>query len=205
VSGYLQVGLTPVIISNTIEWLSLDDWASRTQGPAGHDRKLAQGLGKSGHHRYRPTIPRISTRTDEGLTQWVEQKRKVNASKELDQGRHPQHQHVFRNPGKDDYVVVTFEQDYRSNNAEQPVLKKRPVLDQGRRPLENCLRRLRLTAPISRFTYRHRLSHESTCSPAAGHYPALHPAPRPTPWSNSRPVPAASCWSSTRQSAHLGR
>ena len=31
---------------------------------------------------------------------------------------------VFRNPGKEDLVVVTFEQDYRSNNLSN-VLKKR--------------------------------------------------------------------------------
>ena len=58
-----------------------------------------------------------------GIERWSEQKRLVNASKswiKVELGKLS----VFRNPGKEDLVVVTFEQDYRSNNLSN-VLKKR--------------------------------------------------------------------------------
>ena len=54
---------------------------------------------------------------------------------------------MFRYPRERDFVVVTFDQDYRSNNLSN-VDAQAPVLDEGRRPLENHLRggRLKLTA-----------------------------------------------------------
>ena len=55
--------------------------------------------------------------------QWVEHKRKVNAGKSwIKVGT--QNISMFRNPGKDEYVVVTFEQDYKSNNLAN-VMNKR--------------------------------------------------------------------------------
>ena len=31
---------------------------------------------------------------------------------------------MFRNPGKEDYVVVTFDQDYKSNNVSNEMRKR---------------------------------------------------------------------------------
>jgi uncharacterized protein YchJ len=65
-----------------------------------------------------------SFRNNEGdYGQWAQQKRLVAAGKswvKVDLSKLS----VFRNPGKEDMIVVTFEQDYRSNNLSN-VLKKR--------------------------------------------------------------------------------
>lgn len=122
-SSYLQVGLTPVIISNTIEWLSLDDWASERTALNREIEAWRKDWESRDVDRYLAHYSR-SFRNNEGdFAQWSQQKRLVATSKswvkvELSKLS------VFRNPGKEDMIVVTFEQDYRSNNLSN-VLKKR--------------------------------------------------------------------------------
>lgn len=122
-SGYLQIGLTPVIISNTIEWLSLDDWASERTALNREIEAWRKDWESRDVDRYLAHYSR-SFRNNEGdFAQWSQQKRLVATSKswvkvELSKLS------VFRNPGKEDMIVVTFEQDYRSNNLSN-VLKKR--------------------------------------------------------------------------------
>jgi murein L,D-transpeptidase YafK len=54
---------------------------------------------------------------------WTEQKRKVNAAKNwISVGT--EKMTMFRYPGKDDMVVVTFQQDYKSNNLTN-IMQKR--------------------------------------------------------------------------------
>lgn len=122
-SGYLQVGLTPVIISNTIEWLSLDDWASERTALNREIEAWRKDWESRDVDRYLAHYSR-SFRNNEGdYGQWAQQKRLVAAGKswvKVDLSKLS----VFRNPGKQDMIVVTFEQDYRSNNLSN-VLKKR--------------------------------------------------------------------------------
>lgn len=122
-SAYLQVGLTPVIISNTIEWLSLDDWSSERTALNREIEAWRKDWESRDVDRYLSHYSR-SFRNNEGdFALWSRQKHLVAASKswvkvELSKLS------VFRNPGKEDMIVVTFEQDYRSNNLSN-VLKKR--------------------------------------------------------------------------------
>ncbi|GAB2883077.1 hypothetical protein GCM10027046_09400 [Uliginosibacterium flavum] len=122
-STYLQIGVTPVIISNGIEWLSLDDWQNER---AALNKEIdnwradweSRDVGKYLDHYSKKF--RIG---DLDLNAWGKQKREVAAAKswikiELSQLS------VLRNPGKDDMVMVSFEQDYRSNNLNN-VAKKR--------------------------------------------------------------------------------
>jgi murein L,D-transpeptidase YafK len=119
----LQVGLTPVIIADQIEWVdsvALDrdraslaaaleqwraDWQSRDT-----ERYLA-------HYSQRFASP------DQDYAAWAEHKRKVNAAKnwiKVGLGRVS----MLRYPRERDVVVVTFVQDYRSNGLSN-VMKKR--------------------------------------------------------------------------------
>jgi murein L,D-transpeptidase YafK len=131
-AGNLQVGLTPVIISNSIEWLSLDDWQA--------ERKSLLAMIEAWRHdwesrdvdRYASHYSRNFTSDGADFRTWMDQKRKVNAGKSwIKVGVN--NLSMFRNPGKEDYVVVTFEQDYRSNNLDN-VMKKRQywVKEDGR-------------------------------------------------------------------------
>ena len=122
-SGYLQIGLTPVIISNTIEWLSLDDWAAERTALNRQIEAWRKDWESRDVARYLSHYSKNFRNSEGGIERWSEQKRLVNASKnwiKVELGKLS----VFRNPGKEDLVVVTFEQDYRSNNLSN-VLKKR--------------------------------------------------------------------------------
>ncbi len=122
-SKSLQVGLTPVIISNSIEWLSLDDWqAERTSllGTIEVWRKDWEGRDPKNYAQH--YSKKFSTDRQD-YRAWIEHKRKVNAGKSwIKVGT--SNISMFRNPGKDDHVVVTFDQDYRSSNLSGQMKKQ---------------------------------------------------------------------------------
>jgi murein L,D-transpeptidase YafK len=119
----MQVGVTPVIISESIEWVkpeALDaarqslsktveswrsDWESlKTDAYLKH---YARGFSAEGHN----------------LAAWSDQKRRVNTGKswiklKLDRVS------MFLYPGHENLAVVTFDQDYRSSNLSN-VMRKR--------------------------------------------------------------------------------
>jgi murein L,D-transpeptidase YafK len=122
-SGYLQIGLTPVIISNTIEWLSLDDWAAERSSLNFQIEAWRKDWESRDVKRYLSHYSKQFRNNEGDYDRWAKQKRLVTAGKswiKVELGK----MSVFRNPGKQDLVVVTFEQDYRSNNLSN-VLKKR--------------------------------------------------------------------------------
>ena len=68
----------------------------------------------------------------QGYQAWIEQKRKFIAGKswiKIDTGNIS----MFRNPGKEEYVVVTFEQDYRSSNLSNQMKKRQYWIKEGGR------------------------------------------------------------------------
>ena len=122
-SGYLQIGLTPVIISNTVEWLSLDDWAAERTALNRQIEAWRKDWESRDVARYLSHYSKNFRNSEGGIERWSEQKRLVNASKswiKVELGKLS----VFRNPGKEDLVVVTFEQDYRSNNLSNQMKKR---------------------------------------------------------------------------------
>lgn len=119
----IQVGLTPVIISDNVEWLSLDHWNTERESlkqAIEQWRRDWEGLNTEsylGHY----------ARNFEGdgmnLRQWSERKRQVNAGKSwVKLGL--ANISMFRYPGKDDLVVVTFDQDYKSSNLSGSMKKR---------------------------------------------------------------------------------
>jgi murein L,D-transpeptidase YafK len=132
VSRYVQVGMTPVIIADEIEWTDAAaleteraslaaaieawraDWESRDS-----DRYLAHYSAKFSAGR-------------ENYAAWAKHKRRVNAAKKwIKVG--VSRVGMLRYPGERDFVVVTFEQDYRSSGLSN-VMKKRQywVKEDGR-------------------------------------------------------------------------
>lgn len=122
-SKNLQIGLTPVIISNSIEWLSLDDWqAERTSLLTMIDEWRKDWESRDTDRYARHYAARFKS-DGHGLDSWIEHKRKVNAGKSwIKVGT--DNISMFRNPGREDHVVVTFEQDYKSSNLSN-VMQKR--------------------------------------------------------------------------------
>ena len=119
----LQIGLTPVIISNSIEWLSLDDWRNE-RATLNKTIEVWRSDWESGDiNRYlRHYSPKFSA-GKQTLEQFAQQKRQVNASKDWVKVK-LSNVSMFRDPGKDELVVVTFEQDYRSNNLNNQMKKR---------------------------------------------------------------------------------
>lgn len=119
----LQVGLTPVIISNSVEWLSLDDWAKERNELNKTIDAWRTDWESRDTDRYLKHYSKRFKSADQGYEQFVAQKKQVNAGKEWIKVK-LDNLSVFRNPGKEEVVVVTFDQDYRSNNLNNQMKKR---------------------------------------------------------------------------------
>ena len=123
VSKNLQVGVTPVIISNSVEWLSLDDWnKERTELNKTIENWRADWESRDNERFLRHYSKRFKAGSQD-FDQFATQKKQVNASKEWIKVK-VDNLSVFRNPGKEEVVVVTFDQDYRSNNLNNQMKKR---------------------------------------------------------------------------------
>lgn len=130
IAGYMQIGLTPVIISNTIEWLSLDDWAAERAALTRQIEAWRKDWESRDVERYLSHYSRSFRNSDGDLQQWARQKRLVGSGKTwVKVGLSKMS--VFRNPGKQDMIVVTFEQDYRSNNLSNVLRKRQYWMKEG--------------------------------------------------------------------------
>lgn len=132
-SSFVEPGLTPVIISNDVEWLSLDNWQAERKGLQDaierwrRDWESVDDVGK-----YLSHYSKDFRGDNQNYDAWVDQKRRVAANRQWIKV-HLDKLSMFRNPGRDDMVVVTFEQDYRSDGMSDRVRKRQYWLKEGGR------------------------------------------------------------------------
>jgi murein L,D-transpeptidase YafK len=119
----LQVGTTPVIISNSIEWLSLDDWQSERAALSRSIEKWRRDWESLDTDKYLGNYSKRFQSGKQDFEQWAAQKRKVNIGKRWVKVA-ASNISMFRNPGKEEMVVVTFDQGYRSNNLSNTMKKR---------------------------------------------------------------------------------
>lgn len=119
----VQIGLTPVIISNSIEWLSLDDWQNERTALNKKIDEWRTDWESRDVNRYLRHYSKKFQSKEQSFEQFAEQKRKVNVGKEWIKVK-LLNLSMFRNPGKEEFVVVTFEQDYQSNNLSNQMKKR---------------------------------------------------------------------------------
>lgn len=119
----LQVGITPVLIGQGVEWRREDDWRSeRNELRAAFDAWQTDWESRDLSRYAAHYSPRFSTG---GVNQqeWLSQKARVNAGKTwINVETH--NVSMLRNPGRDEYVVVSFDQEYRSNNLSNRMRKR---------------------------------------------------------------------------------
>lgn len=123
IAKHVQVGVTPVIIEQNVEWV---DAASATPTR----NTLRQSIESWRHDwesrdtdRYlRHYSPNFSAGKQD-LAAWSEQKRSVNAGKSWIKVRIDQVS-MFLYPGDENLAVVTFEQDYASSNTSGKMRKR---------------------------------------------------------------------------------
>ena len=118
----LQIGLTPVIISNSVEWLTLDDWQNERTTLNNKIEEWRKDWESRDIDRYLKHYSTKFTSGKQSLEQFAIQKRQVNSGKSWIKVKLA-NLSMFRNPGKDELVVVTFEQDYQSNNLSNQMKK----------------------------------------------------------------------------------
>jgi murein L,D-transpeptidase YafK len=130
ISKTVQIGLTPVIIANGVDWVA-----------PGEGRALRAELGQRLENwrrdwesldtgKYLDHYAAGFSAGKMDLAQWSDQKRKVNAGKswiklKLDKVS------VYLYPGRNDLAVVTFDQDYASNNLSNQMRKRQYWIREG--------------------------------------------------------------------------
>ncbi len=118
----LQIGLTPVIIADEVEWLDAAVVEAERKGLADAFEAWRADWESRDAGRYLSHYASRFRSEDQNLAQWSEHKRKVNAGKswiKVGVSRVSMLQYPREN-----FVVVGFDQDYRSNNLSN-VMRKR--------------------------------------------------------------------------------
>jgi len=123
ISSNVQVGLTPVIIADGIEWVApaaMDGLRRELTERIEHWRRDWESLDTAKYlSHYAPSF--TSGKLD--LEQWAAHKRSVNSTKDWLELRLDKVSIVLY-PGRDDLAVVTFDQSYRSSNLDNQMRKR---------------------------------------------------------------------------------
>jgi murein L,D-transpeptidase YafK len=126
----LQVGVTPVIIGNGIEWANAGEWEAERRQLAQQietwqvDRRSGEADRFLAHYSPRFSSERMS------FAQWSRSTRETMARSHAQ--AEPRNLAIFRNPGKEQMAVVTFEQETGGNRP--AFVKKRQywIVEDGR-------------------------------------------------------------------------
>ncbi len=129
-SKKLQIGLTPVIISEQVEWLSLDDWNAERNALNAEIERWRSDWESLDTERYLTHYSSKFSADGQNLSDWGRRKRQVNSGKSWIKLKLSNFS-VFRNPGKEELVMVTFDQDYRSNNLNNTMKKRQYWTKEG--------------------------------------------------------------------------
>ena len=130
--GRLQVGLTPVIIADEIEWSDRDSVESERRTLAGAIEQWRADWQSRDTDRYLSHYSERFTSGSQDLAAWQEHKRSVNLGKTWVQVGLSRVS-MFRYPREGDFVVVNFEQSYRSNNLSNMMRKRQYWIKEGGR------------------------------------------------------------------------
>ena len=122
-SKYVDVSRTPVVIGSHIEWRAPEAWqADREQVMKAFTRWRTdwESLDTT---RYLANYSAHFRSKDRDLDSWAASKRRVNHGKKwVKVGVNEMS--LFAYPGTADLMMITFEQDYRSNNMSRKTMKR---------------------------------------------------------------------------------
>lgn len=123
ISKQVQVGVTPVIIAQDVEWVEAGS-AKTTRDAL---RQSIEGWRRDWEsrdtERYLRHYSADFAAGRQDLAAWSAQKRNVNAGKSWIKVK-VDHVSMFLYPGDDNLAVVTFEQDYTSSNTSSKMRKR---------------------------------------------------------------------------------
>lgn len=123
VGRYVQVGLTPVIIADEVEWSDVAELEAERNSLAAALEQWRADWASRDTERYLGHYSQRFASGRQDYAAWAAHKRKVNAGKRwIKVG--VSDVAMFRYPRERDFVVVAFEQDYRSDGLSN-IMKKR--------------------------------------------------------------------------------
>ncbi len=128
----VQVGVTPVIIAERVQWVTPAAWRAERDSFLRHLEAWRADWESLDTERYLTHYARDFRSDGMDLPAWQAHKRRVNAGKTritvfLD------NMSAFRSPGKQQLIAVTFDQDYRSDNLAQQTTKRQYwIVEDGR-------------------------------------------------------------------------
>jgi hypothetical protein len=121
--GHQNVPTTPVVIGDRIEWRSPEQWeADRSQVLKAFQRWRAdwESLDTT---RYLNNYSAHFRSKDRDFDAWSASKKRVNSGKKWVK-INVNDMSLFAYPGAPDLMMITFEQDYRSNNLSRKTMKR---------------------------------------------------------------------------------
>ena len=128
----VQAGVTPVIIAERVEWMTPQAWRAERDAFMRVVEEWRKDWEDRATGRYLTHYARDFRADGMDLAAWSAHKRRVNAQKAWIKVSLA-NVSVFRSPGKQDLIAVTFDQDYRSDNLAQKTRKRQYwVSEQGR-------------------------------------------------------------------------
>lgn len=130
ISRDVQIGLTPVIIANGVDWVAPGANKTMRQELMQRMENWRRDWENRDMEQYLAHYAAGFSTGKMGLAQWSEQKHKINAGKawirlKLDKVS------IFLYPGRDDLAVVTFDQDYASSNLINQMRKRQYWIREG--------------------------------------------------------------------------
>ena len=129
-SRRLQVGLTPVIIAEHVEWVQAPATQALRSGLSDQLEGWRRDWESRNTELYLQRYARTFAAGGTDLAEWSAQKRRVNAGKEWIKVRLSDVS-MFLYPGRDDLAVVSFLQDYGSSNLSNKMRKRQYWIKQG--------------------------------------------------------------------------
>ncbi|MHB8167188.1 MAG: L,D-transpeptidase Cds6 family protein, partial [Sulfuricella sp.] len=119
----LQVGLTPVIISDQVKWVDAKKLAAQRNLLDQRVENWRRDWESMNTSKYLQHYSRNFRAPGQNYHSWEEQKRQVNASKTWIKIK-LSNISIFNYPGNENLMVITFDQDYSSNNLKNQMRKR---------------------------------------------------------------------------------
>lgn len=123
VSAALQIGVTPIIISDETEWTKPGDAAILREKLTQHLENWRRDWESGKVDAYIRHYGSDFSSDNQNLAEWAKHKRQVNAAKNWIKVS-ISNVGMYLYPGRDDLVVVNFDQEYSSNNLSNKMKKR---------------------------------------------------------------------------------
>ncbi|MEM7027516.1 MAG: L,D-transpeptidase family protein, partial [Pseudomonadota bacterium] len=120
---YMHHGETPVIITEKIDWISRQEWTQKQQGYAKFIEQWRQDWESKNADKYLSHYSKDYAGLGKDYHSWVAYKKRVNPSKKFIKVD-ISNKSMFMYPGDDSLLVVTFVQDYKSDNFQRRFTKR---------------------------------------------------------------------------------